>query len=57
MCTGENITIPKKNPPQVEKHRGQLISPDKNLPKKLNGANTFSPHLWIESLNPLNIDP
>jgi hypothetical protein len=32
-CIGENITIPKKKPPHVEKQSGQLISPDKNLPK------------------------
>ena len=33
MCIGENTTNPKKNPPQVEKHNGQLINHDKNLPK------------------------
>jgi hypothetical protein len=30
--TGENINKDNTNPPHVEKHKGQLIIPDKNAP-------------------------
>jgi hypothetical protein len=38
-------------------HNTQDISPDKNLPKKLNGDNSLLPQLCIDVLKPLNIDP
>ena len=54
---GEKYAKDKKNPTQVEVQSTQDISPDKNFPKKLNGAYSFSPHLWILLLNPLKIYP
>jgi hypothetical protein len=34
LFVGENINKDNTNPPHVEKQSGQLISPDRNLPKK-----------------------
>jgi hypothetical protein len=49
---GEYIKRDKNHPPWKEKHIGQDKIPDINPPKKLNGANLFSPHFLKKSLNP-----
>ena len=54
---GEKYAKDRKNPTHVLVHKTQEISPDKNFPKKLNGANSLFPQLWITCLNPLKIDP
>ena len=54
---GEKYAKDKKNPTQVEVQSTQDISPDKNFPKKLNGAYSLFPQLCMDCLNPLKIDP
>ena len=51
------MNAPKKNPPQVLKHIGQDIIPYINLNTgDINNISLF-PTLFINSLNPENIDP
>jgi hypothetical protein len=54
---GEKIVNDKINPPQVEKHIGQLNIPEMKCANPLKGRNLSSPHFLNESLNPWNIDP
>ncbi len=52
LFVGENINNDKTNPPHVEKQSGQVMIPDKNLPKKLKIKFLFSPHFFKKSLDP-----
>ena len=54
---GEKYANDKKKPTHVPVHNIQEIRPDRNLPKKFNGAYLLLPHLLIPVLSPLNIEP
>jgi hypothetical protein len=49
---GEYINRDMMNPPQVEKHIGQVKIPEMNPPKKLKGKCLSLPHFAKKFLNP-----
>ena len=56
-CQGANNVKDIKKPTHVDVHNTQDINPDKNFPNPWNAYHSEFPHLCIQFLNPLKIDP